>query len=334
MDRYSRQMLFSPIRKEGQQKLLNSSVLVVGAGALGTVILDQLVRAGVGKITIVDRDYVELSNLQRQMLFTEEDVKQFKPKAIAAKEKLLQINSEIEIIAHVEHLSKENISTFIQNVDLIFDGTDNFRTRYLLNDIAFKHKIPFIYGGVVSSRGMSALFIPEKTPCLRCLMKDQSSQGQTCDTVGVIGPAVNVVTSLQVTEGLKYLTGNYADLNNSLITFDLWKGEQTKVKFPKPNPSCQTCQLKEFPALHAEEQEEVVLCGRNTIQIQHTSTFELKEIKRRLEKIAKVELTPFLLRVKVSESTTFILFPDGRVLVQGTEDPVRARTLFDRYIGS
>src|SRR5690625_3442404 len=159
MDRYSRQMLFSPIRKEGQQKLLNSSVLVVGAGALGTVILDQLVRAGVGKITIIDRDYVELSNLQRQMLFTEEDVKQFKPKAIAAKEKLLEINSEVEIIAHVEHLSKNNVATFVQDVDLIFDGTDNFQTRYLLNDIAFKHKIPFAYGGVVSPRGMTALFI-------------------------------------------------------------------------------------------------------------------------------------------------------------------------------
>jgi len=335
MKRYSRQMLFPPIKGEGQKKLLNSSVLVVGVGALGSSILEQLARAGIGHIIIIDRDYVELSNLQRQTLFTEEDVKQIKPKAIAAKEKIEQINSSIHIEAYVEHISKDNIEKFINNIDIIFDGTDNFSTRYLLNDVAYKYKIPFVYGGVVSSRGMSALFIPMKTPCFRCLMKDNYSEGQTCDTVGVINSAVNIVTSLQVTEALKYLTNNLEDLHGSLISFDVWRNELTKIKLSKVDPQCKTCQLEQYPALNEEQMtKETILCGRNTIQIQHHRGFDLKEWKEKLSVIADVSETPFLLRARIREDITFVLFPNGRLLVQGTEDMIKARTLYDRYIGT
>ena len=335
MERYSRQMLFAPFQNEGQDKLLNSSVLVVGVGALGTSVVEQLARAGVGHITIVDRDYVELSNLQRQTLFTEEDVKLMKPKAVAAQEKIKQINSSIKVESYVEHVSKENIEKFIKEKDIIFDGTDNFSTRYLLNDIAYKYNIPFIYGGVISSRGMSAIFIPNKTPCFRCLMKDNYSEGQTCDTVGVINPAVNIVTSLQVTEALKYLTGNMESLHGGLISFDVWNNQFNKIKFTKVNPECRTCQLEEFPTLYQKDDiEESVLCGRNTIQIQHHKTFDLTLWKERLSKVAKVTETPFLLKVEVARDITFILFPDGRLLVQGTEDVVKARSLYDRYIGT
>lgn len=335
VERYSRQMLFPPIGEKGQQKLLNKSALVVGVGALGTSILDLLVRSGIGKIVIVDRDYVELSNLQRQSLFTEEDVQKVKPKAIAAKEQLSRINSSVKIEAYVEHVSKNNIEKFISNIDIIFDGTDNFQTRYLLNDIAFKYQIPFVYGGVVSSRGMSALFIPNKTPCLRCLLKDQAQGGETCDTVGVIAPAVNIVTALQVTEALKYLTDNDDDLKHTMISFDIWKQQFTKIKLTKPYQDCKTCQLKLYPTLmDGDEAEELVLCGRNTIQIQANKPFDLEEWEDKLKKVTKVTLTPFLLRAKVTNEVTLVLFSDGRVLVQGTEDIGLARSYFDRYIGS
>jgi len=328
-------MLFSPISKNGQQKLLKSSVLVIGVGALGTSILDQLVRIGIGEITIVDRDYVELSNLQRQTLFTEEDVENVKPKAIAAKERLRNINSSIKINAYVDHVSNDNVKKYIQDIDLIFDGTDNFQTRYLLNDVAFKYNIPFAYGGVVSSRGMFALFIPNKTPCLRCFTKDNYQSGETCDTVGVIYPAVNVVTSLQVTEAIKYLTGNEDILTYQLTSFDMWDGTLTNIKFTKPDPQCKTCQLKTYPSLNEKESfEETVLCGRNTIQLQHHDHFNLQEWQKRFSKIAEVFMTPFLLKVKLEEDIAFVLFPNGRLLIQGTEDPTKARSLYDRYIGS
>lgn len=335
MDRYSRQMLFSPIGEEGQKSLMDSSVLIIGVGALGSSILEQLARAGVGRILVVDRDYVELSNLQRQTLFTEEDVRLMKPKALAAKDKIAQINSSIKVEAFVEHISSKNIEKFIENVDLIFDGTDNFSTRYLINDISYKYGIPFVYGGVIASRGMSALFRPGETPCFRCLMRDNPSEGQTCDTVGVINPAVNVVTSLQLVEALKYLTGNIQDLHNRLVSFDLWNNSLTKIKLSTADPTCKTCQLKEYPALNNQEDlGETILCGRNTIQIHHHQPFDLKEWHLRLARLAEVQETAFLLRAKITEEISFVFFPDGRLLVQGTEDLVQARSLYDRYIGS
>ncbi|HLR08026.1 MAG TPA: ThiF family adenylyltransferase [Bacillota bacterium] len=333
--RYSRQMLFSPVGEKGQEEISNSTVLIVGAGALGTVISSHLVRAGVGKIRLIDRDYVELSNLQRQMLFDEADVKKALPKAIAAKNKLEEINSNVIIEAIVSHVNHENISAFVQDVDVILDGTDNFTTRYLLNDISFKHNIPYAYGGIVSSRGMTAFFLPNETPCLRCMVKTGAGNGQTCDTVGVISPAVDMVASLQVTEALKYLTGNHVYLRRSLTTFDLWTNRRYDIQFSEPDPHCPTCSQQTYPALMPKaHHQETVLCGRNTVQIHQKNEIDLVKWEKQLANISTVKRTPFLLKAQFPEDMSLVLFPDGRVLVQGTEDIVQARTWYDKYIGS
>lgn len=334
VDRYARQKLFPPIQEKGHEMLTRSTVLVVGAGALGTVICNHLVRSGVGTIRLIDRDYVELSNLQRQILFDEEDVHDSRPKSIAAKKKLEKINSTVSIEAIVGNATDDNIEELTDNVDVVMDGTDNFSTRYLLNDICYKRGIPFSYGGVVSSRGMTAFFIPQQTPCLRCIVKEGADNGQTCDTIGVISPAVDIVSSLQVTETMKYLTGNQHCLRNTLRTFDVWLNQQYDMKFRKPNPECPTCQLKVFPALETKAVDNhTILCGRNTVQIHEKTIIDLHQWESRLAKVSKVQRTPFLLKA-IFDPIQFVLFPDGRVLVQGTEDPVRARSWYDRYIGS
>ncbi|HLS08027.1 ThiF family adenylyltransferase [Lentibacillus sp.] len=335
LSRYSRQMLFEPIGDDGQRQLSHTTALVVGAGALGTVICNQLVRAGIGKLRLIDRDYVEMSNLQRQMLFDEEDVKHFLPKAIAAKNKLEKMNSQVTIEAIVGNVSVENIDHLIKDTDVVLDGTDNFSTRYLLNDACFKYQIPYSYGGVVSSRGMTAFFIPGKTPCLRCITKEGEGSGQTCDTVGVISPAVDMVSSFQVTETLKYLTGNQHALRHTLKTFDVWHNRHYDMKLAESDPNCPVCRQNSFPALQkSAENEETVLCGRDTVQIHRKSDINLEEWENKLAKIANIKRTPFLLKASIREGTHFVMFKDGRVLVQGTEDPVEARTLYDRYIGS
>lgn len=334
-ERYSRQMMFSPIKEGGQEKLANSSVLVVGAGALGTVICNHLVRAGVGKVRLIDRDYVELSNLQRQMLFDERDVEQALPKAIAARNKLEKMNSTISIEAVVGNVTNDNIEELLNGMDVVLDGTDNFSTRYLLNDACFKHNIPFSYGGVVSSRGMTAFFIPHETPCLRCMMREGSDGGQTCDTVGVISPVVDIISSLQVTETLKYLTENKEHLRNTLRTVDIWFNQQYDIKLSKPEAACRTCQTGEYPSLNkTAHDEETVLCGRDTVQIHQRSSLDLVKWEQVLAKVAITQRTPFLLKAAFNNDITFVLFTDGRVLVQGTEDQVLARTWYDRYIGS
>ncbi|WP_164668607.1 ThiF family adenylyltransferase [Virgibacillus doumboii] len=333
--RYSRQKLFAPIQESGQEKLANSSVLVVGAGALGTVICNHLVRAGIGRVRLVDRDYVELSNLQRQMLFDEDDVKRAMPKAVAAKNKLEEMNSSVTIEAIVGNVTNEKIDGYVKDVDVVLDGTDNFSTRFLLNDACFKYNIPFSYGGVVSSRGMTAFFIPDETPCLRCITNEGAENGQTCDTVGVISPAVDMVSSYQVTETLKYLTGNKDALRKTLKTFDVWYNNQYDMKLSNAKPECPTCQLKEYPSLQKSAQdEETVLCGRDTVQIHQKSEMDLIQWETRLGKIADVKRTPFLLKANLDEQLNFVIFKDGRVLVQGTEDRVQARAWYDRYIGS
>lgn len=335
MERYSRQVLFAPIKEAGQKKLEDSSVLVVGVGALGTVISNHLVRAGIGKLRIVDRDYVELSNLQRQMLFDEDDVLDALPKVIAAKNKLQKINHKVDIDARVENVTNENIAELTEGIDLVLDGTDNFSTRYLINDICYKKNIPFSYGGVVGSRGMSAFFVPSETPCLRCIMEGHLNEGETCDTVGVIAPAVDIVSSMQVTEALKYLTGNSNHLRKTLQTFDIWFNQQYEVKLTKRDPECLTCGQKTYPALQKQAvADEVVLCGRNTVQVHKKASMDLKRWESLLSPIATIQRTPFLLKAIFNNDINFVIFPDGRVLVQGTEDRVLARTLYDRYIGS
>lgn len=332
--RYSRQMLFTPIGEVGQQKLKNSSVLIVGMGALGTALANHFVRAGIGLVRFVDRDYVEKSNLQRQMLFDEDDVEAALPKAIAAKNKLTKINSDIKIEAIVADVSPRNIEELLNGIDIVVDGTDNFQTRFLLNDACFKQGIPFVYGGAVSSRGMSAIFIPNETPCLRCFISSSDQGGQTCDTIGVISPIVDIVASLEVVEALKFLVGEQAKCRNSLLTLDIWNNYNYDMKFSKPKVDCPTCQKHEYPALDlAEKDMFTVLCGRETVQIQGDRKFNLEEWAERLKPIGAIQKTPFLLKVELPEGERLVLFPDGRTLVQGTEDQVRAKTLYSRYIG-
>nr|WP_034726652.1 ThiF family adenylyltransferase [Calidifontibacillus oryziterrae] len=332
--RYSRQMLFSPIGKEGQKRLNNSRVLIVGMGALGTALANHFVRAGIGFVRFVDRDYVEKSNLQRQMLFDEDDVKAALPKAIAAKNKLSKINSEIVIDAIVADASVANIDQLMDDIDIVVDGTDNFQTRFLLNDACYKKGIPFVYGGAVSARGMSAIFVPNETPCLRCFITSSDQGGQTCDTIGVISPIVDIVASFQAVEAIKYLVGDKKNQRKNLQTIDIWNNYHYEMKFTAPRKDCPTCQQKQYPALNLAQKDIItVLCGRETVQIRASESFDLQLWADRLQQIGTVQKTPFLVKVELPEGERLVLFPDGRVLVQGTEDQVRAKTLYARYIG-
>ncbi|ANY65550.1 thiamine biosynthesis protein ThiF [Paenibacillus sp. BIHB 4019] len=335
-ERYSRQMLFTPIGEAGQRKLSESAVLIIGMGALGTVLANHMVRAGVGLVRFVDRDYVERSNLQRQMLYDEEDVENGYPKAVAAEKKLRKINSDVKIEAIVADVTVQNIDALLADIDLVLDGTDNFQTRFLLNDACFRSGIPFTYGGAVSSRGMSAILVPGATPCLRCFIQSADAGGQTCDMIGVISPVVDIVASYQAVEALKYLVGAADKRRNSLMTFDLWQNHAFEMKLGEPAKQCPCCQLKQYPALQVAEQDAAVsLCGRSTVQISGGAPLHLEQWRQRLEPIA-VELThnAYLLKAELPEGERLVLFPDGRVLVQGTEDMVRAKTLYARYIGN
>ncbi|MDY7221943.1 thiazole biosynthesis adenylyltransferase ThiF [Halalkalibacterium halodurans] len=333
-ERYSRQMLFAPIGKEGQQKLQNSAVLIVGIGALGTVLANHFVRAGIGHVRMVDRDYVEASNLQRQLLFDEDDVRECLPKAVAAQQKLQKVNSDIKVEGIVADVTVENIHELMEGMDLVLDGTDNFQTRFLINDACFQMGLPFIYGGAVSSRGMTAMFIPEKTPCLRCFIQEGQGSGQTCDTVGVLGPVVDIVASFQAIEALKYLTDNEQAYRHSLMSFDVWRNHRYDMNFAAAKTNCPTCGTKAFPALHPAAHDSVTsLCGRETVQVHTGRPFDLSEWGKRLDRIADVQTTPFLVRVQLTEGERLVLFKDGRVLVQGTEDVSRAKTLVSKYIG-
>jgi molybdopterin/thiamine biosynthesis adenylyltransferase len=335
-ERYSRQMLFAPIGEAGQQKLKNRAVCIVGMGALGTVLANHMVRSGVGLVRFVDRDYVEKSNLQRQMLYDEEDVLNGYPKAIAAEKKLRKINSDIRLEAIVADVTVHNIESLLQGMDLVLDGTDNFQTRFLLNDACFRMGIPFTYGGAVSSRGMSAILIPGRTPCLRCFIQSADASGQTCDTIGVISPVVDIVASYQAVEALKYLVDASEKSRNSLVTFDLWNNHYYEMKLGEPTKDCPCCQLKQYPALDTMEQASTIsLCGRDTVQIAGSGSLDLEVWRQRLEPaVVKVSANPYLLRVELPEGERLVLFPDGRVLVQGTDDLVRAKTLYARYIGA
>lgn len=333
--RYSRQMLFSPIGEAGQRKLAEQTVLIVGMGALGTVLANHMVRAGVGVVRFVDRDYVEKSNLQRQMLYDEEDVRQSYPKVVAAEKKLCLVNSDVRLEAIVADVTAANVEDLMDGVQLVLDGTDNFHTRFLLNDACFKRGIPFVYGGAVSSNGMSAIFVPGVTPCLRCFIQEADGSGQTCDTIGVIAPVVDIVASYQAVEALKFLVGAYEQRRNSLISFDVWRNQQHEMKLGEPAKECPACQLKQYPALQLGGGAETFtsLCGRETIQFTGKAPFDLGLWRERLERVAVVSVNPFLLKAELPEGERLVMFPDGRVLVQGTDDIVRAKTLYARYIG-
>lgn len=337
--RYSRHYLFPSIGKNGQEKLGQSRVAIVGIGALGTALANHMVRSGIGYVRIIDRDFVEYSNLQRQVLFDEKDAELSLPKAIAAKNKLNLINSSITIDAHVADLTWKNAEELLTDVDIILDGSDNFEVRYLINDVSVKYNIPWIYGGAVSSRGMTFTIIPNQTPCLRCIFPEETAPGttHTCDTAGVIGPIIQVVAAYQATEVLKILLGDYEHLNTSLRNFELWQNEYFDINLKNGrNKDCPVCTHHRYDYLDPKNKAERVisLCGRDTIQISPADIVQINLVKlaEKLKPVGRVEETPYLVRFYV-DVYNLTIFLDGRVLVHGTGDKIIARNLYAKYIG-
>ncbi|HDR4594023.1 TPA: thiazole biosynthesis adenylyltransferase ThiF [Bacillus cereus] len=337
-NRYSRQELFSPIGEEGQQKIREKHVLIIGAGALGSANAEMFVRAGVGTVTIVDRDYVDWSNLQRQQLYAESDVENNLPKAVAAKKRLEEINSEVRVKALVQDVTAEELEELVTNVNVMIDATDNFETRFIVNDIAQKYSIPWIYGACVGSYGLSYTILPSKTPCLSCLLQSIPLGGATCDTAGIISPAVSLVVSHQVTEALKLLVEDYESLRDGLVSFDVWKNEYSCMnvqKLRKHNcPSCGENAL--YPYLNKENTSKTaVLCGRNTVQIRppYKEEMNFERYKELLnDRVNDLNVNPYLLSFSVEEKR-LVAFKDGRVLVHGTKDISEAKTVYHRYFG-
>ncbi|MEM8864157.1 MAG: ThiF family adenylyltransferase [Planctomycetota bacterium] len=338
--RYSRQERFAPLGVEGQRKLRQGSVLIVGCGALGSVSANTLVRAGVGLVRIVDRDFLELSNLQRQVLFDEQDVARGLPKAIVAADKLTAINSDVTVEPVVADLTHANISELANGVEVIVDGTDNFETRLLLNDYAVSTGRPWIYGGCLGAEGQVMPILPGETACLTCLMPQPPSPGSTptCDSAGILGPAVNLVASMQATEAIKLLSGKKEAVSRHLIVIDLWQNRIRQLDLSSLHApgSCRTCHQRHFPWLEGRLGSEAsVLCGRNSVQIRpaEASKIVLEDLAARVAQLGEVTSNPFLVRLSVDDFQITV-FADGRAIVGGTEDAAIARSLLAKYIGN
>ncbi len=336
-ERYSRQILFQPIGNSGQEKLLNSRVLLVGCGALGAAHAEMLARAGVGNLRIVDRDFVEFTNLQRQTLFSEPDAKERLPKAVAARNRISQINSDVEVEAIVADINHSNIESLIADCDLILDGTDNFQVRYLINDACVKLNKTWIYGAAVSSYGATMTIFPGKTPCLRCIFEEMPPAGSapTCDTAGVIMPIITSVSAIQVAEALKILTGNLDYLHKSLIQIDVWKNDWRKIKLGAPNRDCECCGKRNFEFLEAGAVEfSAVLCGRNAVQIAppRTAQIDLPNLAEKLKNLGEIKLNEYLLRISIDDCELTV-FRDGRAIIRGTDDISKARSIYAKYVG-
>lgn len=338
--RYSRQVLFSPLGESGQRKLMDSRVAIVGMGALGTVLANHMVRAGVGYVRLIDRDFVEESNLQRQMLYEEADAASSRPKAAAAAERLARINSLVTIEPHVTDLNPSNAEELLTGVDLVLDGSDNFAVRFLINDVCVKHSIPWIYGGAVSARGVMMTILPGTTPCFRCLFQQPPDQGalETCDTAGVLAPIIHVVASYQGVEALKLLSGSRETLNKGMLHFDLWHNFQGSMDMSNARwNECPCCGQGQFDYLTAELEGETLqsLCGRNAVQIVpvRPRKLNLEEVETVLSRSGAVERNAFLLKYRSDNGLTLVLFPDGRAMVQGTADLTAAKSFYSRYVG-
>jgi len=338
LSRYLRQTIFPGIGKEGQQKLLAARVVIIGCGATGTVIANHLARTGVGHLTIVDRDFIELNNLQRQLLFDEQDLAQNLPKAIAAEKKLRVINSDIEVHGVVSDVNPENIESLIAGATLVMDGTDNFETRFTINDACVKHNIPWIYTGAVSTYGMSQTIIPGETACLRCLVNDIPPPGTsaTCDTAGVVGPVVSAIASVSATEAIKLIVGQ-GDLNRGIIHFDLWYNSFEHFKNNGPRPDCPACQQHQLEFLNQEKGGQIVsLCGRDAVQIRQAGSnrISLAELADRLSSVSDITArNDYLLRFNIDDYE-ITLFADSRAIIKGTEDESVARGLYAKYVGA
>jgi adenylyltransferase/sulfurtransferase len=332
--RYLRQIIFAGIGEAGQARLLAARVLVVGCGATGSVVASTLARAGVGTLEIVDRDFVELNNLQRQVLYDEQDVAARTPKAAAAAQKLRAINSSIQIVPHIADVNAENIEELIDGVDLVLDGTDNFETRYLVNDACVQANKPWIYGGAVASYGASMTILPHESACFRCVFRDAPPPGTlpTCDTAGVIGPIVNLVGSLVASEALKLITGA-GERNRGLVNVDLWENTFDLFEIAR-RPDCPCCVEHRFDSLDEAGGGAAFLCGRNAIQLRPSRkhTLDLPELARRLEPLGRVSRNEYLVQFAFDEFDMTI-FPDARAIIKGTEDPGVARSVYAKYVG-
>ena len=337
IQRYSRQVLFNEIGAKGQEKLHGSRVVLIGCGALGSSHAEMLARAGVGSLKIVDRDFVEFSNLQRQTLFSEADAEERLPKAIAAQKRIAAINSEVNVEPMITDVNNSNVESIIESGDLVLDGTDNFQVRYLLNDACVKHRKTWIYGAAVSSYGSTMTIVPGKTPCLRCIFSEMPDAGSapTCDTAGVIMPIIASVSAAQVTEALKILVGDLASLHGSMMQFDVWANDRQRIRLGEPDPNCPTCGKREFEFLDADNSQfSSVLCGRDAVQLASTreTTIDLTALAERLERSTEVQVNDYLLRFTAGENEITV-FRDGRAIVKGTDDVPHARSLYAKYVG-
>jgi molybdopterin/thiamine biosynthesis adenylyltransferase len=334
-ERYSRQVLFPGIGPEGQRKLANSHAALVGCGATGSALASLLARAGLGRLRIIDRDYVEPSNLQRQSLFDEADAAESLPKAIAAARKIRAFNSQIVVEPEVADLTPDQVEALLAGTELILDGTDNFETRYLLNDFAVKHSLPWIYTAAVGSYGVTLNVLPGKTACLACIFPD-SPKGtlETCETAGILNSAVNLAASLAATEALKLLVGAGDRLRRTLLSFDVWSNQRTEVGAAKPRAGCRACGERDFIYLAGAGRPHITLCGRNSVQIhERHRPVDLAEMSQRLQPHGAVRHTDFVLKFW-REPYEMTLFPDGRAIIKGTSDTAIARSLYARYIGN
>jgi molybdopterin/thiamine biosynthesis adenylyltransferase len=336
-ERYSRQISFHGIGAEGQRRLAAARVAIVGCGATGSALAGLLARAGIGTLRIIDRDYVEPNNLQRQSLFDEKDATESLPKAIAAARKIAALNSQIIVEPKVEDLVPANVQVLLEGTDLLLDGTDNFETRYLINDYAVSRGLPWIYSAAVGSYGVTLNVLPGKTSCLACIFPD-SPHGlvETCDTSGILNSAVNLVASIAATEALKLLVigAEAPEIRRSLLSFDVWTNEHAEVAATKPRPGCRACGQRDFIHLSGERRPHITLCGRNSVQIhEQQRPIDFAEMDRRLQPHGTVRHNDFVLKFW-HDPYEMTLFPDGRAIIKGTTDTAVARSLYARYVGS
>jgi molybdopterin/thiamine biosynthesis adenylyltransferase len=334
-DRYSRQVLFPEIGVEGQKKLAQARVVVVGCGATGSVLASLLARSGVGTLRILDRDYVEPSNLQRQALFDENDAHESVPKAIAAARQIARFNSQIVVEPHVADLVPANVDSLLGGCDLILDGTDNFETRYLINDYAVKNSAAWIYAAAVGSYTLTMNILPGETACLSCIFPE-SPRGtvETCETAGILNSAVNLVASLAATEALKFLVGAQSKMRRTLLSWDVWSNERAELTAVHPREGCRTCGEREFIHLAGEGRPHITMCGRNSVQIhERQRPVDFAELSARLQPHGTVRHNEFVLKFW-REPYEMTLFPDGRAIIKGTTDTAVARSLYARFVGS
>lgn len=337
-ERYSRQILFDGIGEAGQRRLLNSQVVIIGCGALGTAQAEALARAGVGRLRLVDRDFVEASNLQRQTMFTERDAHERLPKSVACANHLAEVNSSIKTEAEIADVNHSNAERLVKDSDVVLDGTDNFATRYLINDACVKHDINWVYGAAVGSYGVTMTVRPRVSPCLRCIFEEAppAASAPTCDTAGVIMPIISIVAAVQVSETLKLLTGQVDKLHGSLMQFDVWRNDWRRINLDAPVPECQTCGVGLYETLEAEAGDFAVsLCGREAVQISphRPAQVDLPALAERLRAVGEVQINPYLLRLRAG-NYELTIFRDARAIIRGTDDVSTARSLYAKYVGN